>query len=464
MKKNLVKVAIVGRANVGKSTLFNRLIEKNKALISSIPGTTRDRNIDDVKWRDRQFTLIDTGGLDIEKNDMGLIETGIINQTNIAIKDADLILFVIDGQQGVSPSDKIIADNLLRQGLKDKILLVANKIDSLRYQALDQGVFKLKLGEPQHVSAANGSGCGDLLDVIITRLNTKKSQRQEPILNSIKVAIIGKPNVGKSSLLNSILGEDRVIVSNIAHTTRESHDEAFEYNEHHFTLVDTAGIRKQNRIDTGSLEEKSVDKAIETVERCDVVLLVTEVDKSLELQDKKIMQAIIDNNKSVIIVANKWDLIPNKDTNTINEYIDYYRHIMPYIWWAPIIFTSAKENQRTKKILDLILDIKKAREIQITDHQLEHFMKHQIKKHKPIRGRHVKNPYIYRLLQEGNNPPRFAVYVNDPRLLHVSYLRYLQNSLREEYKIIGTPIQIEVRDWKGPQDRRTKKAKPIGLL
>ena len=449
MKTKLAQVAIIGRANVGKSTLFNRLIEKNKAIVSMVSGTTRDRNIDNVKWRDREFILVDTGGLDIDKKYPGIIEENIVKQARKAIANANLILFIIDAKEGVLRSDKELARELIKQHLKNKIILVVNKADSLKWRNPDAEIYKLNLGEPQMVSAANGSGCGDLLDLIIKKLPKKISQQKEKEgEEAIKVAIVGKPNVGKSSLLNSILGEERVIVTDIPHTTRESHDTEFEYKDKKFLLIDTAGMRKKGKIEPRSLERKSVDKSISTIKRADVVVLVVEAPEKIETQDKKITQEILENSKSLIIAVNKWDLIPEKDTNTVNKYMDYYHGNLPYLWWAPIIFISAKDDLRTKKILDLILEIQKSRQVRISDEDLQKFLISQIKKHKPSRGQGLKNPYIFKIQQSGTNPPRFDIFVNDPKILHFSYIRFIQNNLRETFDIIGTPIQIEVKRWK----------------
>lgn len=452
MKNKIPKIAIVGRANVGKSTLFNRLIEKNKALVSSIAGTTRDRNIDIACWRDRQFELIDTGGLDIDNTIEKKIAQGIVSQAEQGIASADLILFLIDIKTGVLPSDKQIAHKLTKAGLKEKIILVGNKADNIKLRQYHKDIFSLGLGEPQFISAANGAGTGDLLDLIVERLpvnfaHTSVSEKEQP-QPKIKIAIVGRPNVGKSSLLNSILGEDRVIVTDIAHTTREAHDTSFVYNGNTFTIVDTAGIRKHARIKPGSLERKSVDKSLAAIRDADVVLLVTEAQKKIDVQDKKISQEILESGKSVIIVANKWDLISGKDTNTVNEHKKYYELTFPYLWWAPLIFISAKEHQRTRKILDLVIDVKKSREMRIADSQLDKFLKSKIKQHRPSRGKGLKNPYIYEIKQLGINPPHFAIYVNDTTILHFSYLRFLQNNLREQFKIIGTPIRFELIKWK----------------
>ncbi len=456
--KKIAKVAIVGRANVGKSTLFNRLIEKNKALISDTPGTTRDSNIDIVNWQGRSFEVIDTGGIDLELKHPDDIEKGILKQAQKNIDTADLILFLIDVKAGALLADKEIAKILKKKNNK-KIILVGNKADSLKLRQAESPVYKLGFGEPFYVSAANGSGIGDLLDEILSRLSKEKTLKVAEDDNTIKIAIVGKPNVGKSSLLNSILGEERVIVTDKPHTTRESHDSFFFYKENNFTIIDTAGMIRKARINPKSLEKKSIGKSIDAIKEADVVILVTEVQKKIDTQDKKITQKILEEGKSLIIAANKWDIIENKETNDINEYKSYYYSQFPYLWWAPLIFISAKSGQRSKKILDMAIEVRKSRNITISQSQLDDFLKSKIKQHKPSRGKGLKNPYIYKIEQVKTNPPKFFIYVNDPTILHFSYIRFLQNNLREKFKISGTPIQMEVKKWVGNKNETNNRSR-----
>ena len=248
-----------------------------------------------------------------------------------------------------------------------------------------------------------------------------------------------------------------MIVSDIPHTTREAHDTGFEYKDHDFIIFDTAGLRKKAKVERAGLEEKSRGKSLAALHNCDVAVLITEVDKKIDAQDKKITQEILSSGKSVVIVANKWDLVKEKDTNTVNRFIDYYRVSFPYLWWAPVIFVSAKEHLRSRKILDLIIDIKSSREIKISDSRLNKFLKSKIKRHRPSRGQGLKNPYIYEIKQTDINPPRFDILVNDPKILHFSYIRFLQNNLREEFKIIGTPIRIEVKKWESEKNKMSSR-------
>lgn len=450
MNPSLPKVVIVGRANVGKSTLFNRIIEKQKALVSSMAGTTRDRNIAVGEWRGQSFELTDTGGLDIDLSEETHqdIAKGVIKQALQAIKNADLILFVVDTNEGATPADKKLAGELIKKNYQSKIILVGNKAESARNKKYDTDIYRLGFGEPLFISAASGSGVGDLLEIVLEKIKHVEIAPRDPkAVQPIKVTLLGRPNVGKSSILNSILGEDRVIVSEIAHTTRESHDTEFNYNGRDFIIIDTAGIRRKARMDKEGLEKKSVGKSIAAIHECDVAVLVTDVNQKIDMQDKKITQEILESGKSVIIVANKWDLVDDKDTDTINSYVDRYRLDFPYLWWAPLIFVSAKENLRTKKILELIQEVVASRAFWIADSQLDKFLKQRIKQHKPSRGKGLKNPYIYEIHQVAINPPRFEIYVNDPTTLHFSYIRFLQNNMREQFKIIGTPIQIELKKW-----------------
>lgn len=458
MDWNLPQVAIIGRANVGKSTLFNRIIGQSKALISDIAGTTRDRNIGVAEWRGQNFQLVDTGGLDINLKEETHqdIASGIIKQAYQAASKADLIIFLINAVDGATTNDRELLQELLKHNYRSKMIFVANKAETARQNKYDNSIFKLGLGEPLFISATSGSGVGDLLDVVVERLPKRKKQKSKTEAPIIKVAIVGKPNVGKSSLLNSILGEERVIVSPVPHTTREAHDTDFLYKDYHFVIADTAGLKKKARLKSG-LEKKSAQKSIGAIENCDVAIFLTEVQEKLDTQDKKITQAILESGKSLIIAANKWDLIKDKETNTVNQYKDYYRAQLPYLWWAPLIFISAKDDLRSRKILDSIIEIYKSRHVEIANSALDKFLKSKIKQHRPSRGKGLKNPYIYEIEQVKTNPPRFVIYVNDPLILHFSYIRFLQNNLREQFKIIGTPIQVEVQKRKEDKKATTYK-------
>jgi GTP-binding protein len=446
----LSKIAIIGRANVGKSTLFNCLTEKNKAIISNIPGTTRDRNYAPVEWRGFAFELVDTGGLDIVHDKA--FEEDVIKQATFALNEAGLILFVVDAKNGLMPQDKQVV-SLLKKSRK-QILLVANKVDGARIRQQLAEFYRLGLGDPIPVSALNGTGTGDLLDLIVDKFKQKKpvydpqdtTDDAPPV--KIKVAIIGKPNVGKSSIVNSILGEERVITSSTPYTTRDSQDIEFKYQDQNYLLIDTAGIRKRNKI-KNKLERFSVKQSLISIKRAEVALLVTDVTTSLSRQDKILSEAILESEKSVIIIANKWDLVPDKDEVTINKYIKYYQAFFPYLTFAPIVFTSALEGQRVKKILEVAKEVYDERFREISENALDKFIKKVIKIHPPAKGKGTKKPKIHGLKQLKTDPPIFELIKDYKSDLHISYIRFIENKLREKFGFLGTPIIIKVRKLKG---------------
>lgn len=453
--KPLPQVVIFGRANTGKSTLFNRLIEKPKALTSKIAGTTRDLNIGRVFWNGLNFDLIDTGGIEtiLPKKKLKQLAPAanldfaheIISRTQAALKKADLILFVVDVQAGLLPADRELI-RACRQLLPDKkIILVANKTDSLKYQNRSAEFYKLGLGDPVLVSAVTGLGTGDLLDIVVSNLKKFKSSKANQIesAQALKITIIGKPNVGKSSLLNAILGENRVIVSPIAFTTRESIDTELEYSGQKITLIDTAGIRRQAKIAEG-LEHISVKTSLANAQSSDLCLLVIDLSEPITVQDKKLSELLLQSKTSIIIIANKWDLIENKETNTINKYQTYiYRHF-PYLTWAPIIFLSAKTQQNVHRVLDLALQICQNRKLKISDSALNKFLKNAIKKHRPSQSKLYGRPYLYGFTQVKTDPPRFEIKCSKNLRINPTYIRYLENALRQEFQLEGIPVQIEL--------------------
>lgn len=442
------KVVIVGRTNVGKSTLFNTLIEEQKSLVSAIPGTTRDRYEADCIWRGQVIRLVDTGGLDIDVADE--IERNIKLQAEMAMEEADLLLFVVDAQTGVQKEDRDLAQELLRG---DKpVVVVGNKADNKRIRADLQGKgwSRWPLAQPIPVSAMQSKGTGDLLDVLFEAL---KEHGKEPVeineLTATRVSVIGRPNVGKSSLLNAITGQHRFITSAQEHTTREPNDTHITVDGQNYTLIDTAGVRRLARVHAGKskLEISGVERSLRAAKRSDVVLFVIDVSRKITSQDKHLAGKVVESGASAIIVANKWDLIPDKETGTINEYEDYIRALLPMLSYAPIVFTSAATGKRVPSLFDVIDRVYKNRFTQLSEQEAHEFISRAIVKHKPSRGKGVSHPTIQYFRQARVNPPTFWLGIKQKRtdILADSYLRFLQNLLREHFSFDGTPIHIKVK-------------------
>ncbi len=452
--KKLPRVVICGRTNVGKSTLFNRLAETKKAIVSDLAGTTRDRNFAKVAWQNKEFELIDTGGLDIF--DEPELEQNIKKQIQIALQQASVVIFVMDGKMDLLPQDKEIAKNLLE--LKKPVVLAINKIDSLKDQhKVDADVHKLKFKHSQICSGLNGLGTGDLLDVITDLLPKQKLADEEK--ESTKIAIIGQPNVGKSSLLNAIIGEERVVVSEIAHTTRDINDVEFQYGKDLFVLIDTAGLRRKARVGKwkgegkrflAKIEKEGVGSTINAIREADIVLLVLEVHKRINAQDKAIVQTIVDEGKSLILVLNKWDLIPEKDAATIKKYEKYFYTSLPFATWAPIIMTSAKTKQRVKKVLDLALKVKENQEREIPEEEIADLREHFFNKYKPkqkqtiTHGQQKKPLKLGRFEQIDTKPPTFYIHSKNPKMVAPSLVKIIEKMFRQKYDFKGTPIKLIV--------------------
>ena len=450
-------VAIVGRPNVGKSTLFNRLAERRMAIVDDVPGTTRDRLMTEAEWTGVVFDIIDTGGLDPTQVGPGkgqeplsigshqFIEE-IRSQAEVAIQEADAILLVVDGQAGVTPADREITESLrkaqeLVEGkLYPPILLVINKCENAESRQNAVQFYELGFKEIYIISAIHGSGTGDMLDALVDQLPEGGEEEED---TSVKIAIVGKPNVGKSSLLNKITGEDRVIVSNIPGTTRDSIDTRIVYNDVPITIIDTAGIRKRGSVEPG-VEKYSVLRAMKAIERSDVALLVVDAYEGVKSQDTHVAGYILDEWKSAVVIINKWDLI-EKDTHTMVEFTNYVRYELNFMDYVPILFTSALTGQRVNKILDLALRVQEERMIRLPTSQVNRIIQNAQDKHpSPSKaGKHFK---IYYGSQVRNDPPTFLLHVNNPKLSHFTYLRYLENQIREEAPFVGTPIKIILRE------------------
>ena len=431
-------VAIIGRPNVGKSTFFNYIVGKRISIVEDIPGVTRDRITADANWRDRDFTLIDTGGIEPESDDVILSQ--MRRQANIAINLADVIIFITDIRQGVTAADEDIA--LMLRKSKKPVILVCNKSDSYGKEPAELYEFyNLGLGDPYSVSAANAKGIGDVLDAIYEALPTEKEKDEDNL--TIKVAIIGKPNVGKSSLVNKILGENRVIVSNIAGTTRDAIDSEFENEYGKYIFIDTAGIRRKSKIED-NLEKYSIMRTLLAVERADVCLLMIDANEGITAQDATIAGEAHEAGKGIIIVVNKWDEY-KKENGTLEKYKKEVYNKLSYLSYAPIIFISAKTGQRVDKLFNIINNVANQNALRVSTSVLNQVLNEAIAIVQPPtdKGKRLR---IYYMTQASTKPPTFIVFVNDKKLFHFSYERYLVNQLRKEFGLEGTPIRMIVRE------------------
>ncbi len=468
--RKLPLIAIVGRANVGKSTMWNRLTETGRAIVSDIPHTTRDRNYAPVIWRGEAIEAVDTGGLDAEQGSE--IGRGILRQAEIAIREADLVLFLVDAREGAQPRDRDLAREARR--LNPRILLVANKVDNPKYIGAAQSneLWSLSLGEPVPCSAATGRGIGDLLDRVLQEL-LRSGKTPQPIAEhaGLRLVVMGRPNVGKSSVVNSILGEERVIVSPVAHTTREPMDTEIEWKGEPVTLVDTAGMRKRARIERGGLEEDAVERNRQALSRADVAFLILDATEDPKQQDKHLAGLLEDETKGLAIVVNKWDLIEAKGTRTAQEHAIRIRGSFPFLRWAPIVFVSAKTNLRTQKLLDLAFQIREERRRTITYNALQKFLKSIIAKNKPLAEAGTLSPYVHDVTQIGIEPPTFLITVRGQKaVLHKNWIKFFEKRLREKFGFTGTPIVMkaqntELRYEELPEDKKrrvSRKKRPIG--
>ncbi len=443
-------VALVGRPNVGKSSLFNRLAGERLAIVDDTPGTTRDRIFAESEWNGRNFAIIDTGGIDPGHGGRTPLSIGSADfiaeirlQAQVAIRDADVVLFVTDGETGVTEPDREVAEILRRSQKKledgtfwPPIFLVVNKCESEERRNAAAEFYELGLGDPYPVSALHGTGTGDLLDDLVAAF---PPQPEEEESEGVKIAIAGKPNAGKSSLLNQLAGAERAIVSAIPGTTRDAIDTLIEFDGLPVTLIDTAGIRKRGKIDPG-VEKYSVLRAFKAIERADVVLLVIDAETGITAQDAHIAGYILEAWKSCVVLVNKWDAI-EKDNLTMEDYTRKIRQGLNFMDYVPLLFISAKTGQRVDKVLPLALQVQEERLVRLTTSQLNQVLQNAQDVH-PAPSRAGRQMKIYYGTQVRSDPPTFMVFVNDPRLMHFSYMRYLENRIRDKYGFIGTPIRI----------------------
>ncbi|MBK8781291.1 MAG: ribosome biogenesis GTPase Der [Anaerolineales bacterium] len=443
-------VALVGRPNVGKSTLFNRLAGERLAIVDDTPGTTRDRLFGESEWNGRAFSIVDTGGIDPTHGGKTPLSTGSVDfiddirrQAQVAIQEADAVLFVNDGETGVTEPDREVATILRRSQKKlpdgtfwPPIFLVVNKCESRERREQSSEFYELGLGEPFAISAIHGTSTGDLLDALVASF---PEQKEDEIDDSIKIALVGKPNAGKSSLLNKLVGVERVIVSPIAGTTRDSIDTKIDFDGVEVTLIDTAGIRRRGKIEHG-VEQYSVLRSFKSIERADVALLMIDATTGITSQDAHIAGFILDEWKSCVVLVNKWDAI-EKDGETMDAFTAKIRQDLNFMDYVPILYISAKTGQRVDQVMPMALQVQEERLARLTTSTINEII-HKAQDahpHPSHAGRALKMFYG---TQVRSDPPTFMIYVNEPSLMHFSYIRYLENQIRMEYSFLGTPIRI----------------------
>ena len=448
-------VALVGRPNVGKSTLFNRLAGERLAVVDDTPGTTRDRLVAEAEWNGITFNIVDTGGIDPtnlrRKEPLSVDSADYISQiraqAEMAASEADVILFLVDVENGVTPADQEVAGILrnLQQKHAGKlyppVLLIVNRCDNEQRRVQAAEFYRLGMGDPIPISALHGTGTGDMLDQLIESMAAKTRPELEPD-TSVKIAIVGRPNVGKSSLLNRLLGEDRVIVSPIPGTTRDAVDTQLTYHGTPITLIDTAGIRRRGRIEPG-VEKYSVLRALKAMDRADVVLLLVDATEGVAAQDAHIAGMAIDKMKSVVVIVNKWDAI-SKDAHTMPAYTLHVREQLNFLDYVPVLFISALTGQRIGQVLPTALRVQEERLRRIPTGEFNRLLRQALSAHAPPsrKGKQLKITFAS---QVRSNPPTFLFHVNDPELVHFSYQRYLENRIRDHYGFLGTPLRLSFR-------------------
>jgi GTPase len=443
MSERLPVIAVVGRPNVGKSTFFNRIVGSRVAIVDDTPGVTRDRNFAQADWAGHHFFIVDTGGI-VEGSDLAM-DKAIRQQAMLAVDEADVILFLVDTKEGVQPLDQKLAEVLRKTDRP--VLLVANKSDNLPFNQDHQEFWSLGMGEPIPVSALSGKGSGDLLDLVLEAIPDAPDEGHAE--DAIRVAVVGKPNVGKSSFVNRLIGEERVVVSEVAGTTRDPVDTPFKYHGKDLVFVDTAGLRRQAKV-KDNIEYYSTirtDRAIYGSDVC--VVLIDTSDEELHAQDIKVIRQAWDAGKAVILLANKWDLV-EKETMTSVDFTKSIRTRIPFLKWVPILFVSALTGQRVRKCLDMILEVHEQRHRRIETHEVNEVLERLIYRQPPPlhRGHRVKVKYA---TQATTSPPTFAIFTNFPKALPDSYIRFLHNGFREAWTFMGAPLRLRIR---GGKDRR----------
>ncbi len=431
-------VAIVGRPNVGKSTIFNRIVGERVSIVEDVPGVTRDRIYNSAEWLGKEFNIIDTGGIDL--SDEPFLEQ-IRAQAEIAIDEADVIIFITNGREGVTDADEQVAKILYRSN--KPIVLAINKVDNPEMRDQIYDFYSLGFGEPYPISGSHGLGLGDMLDAV--RAHFPKEEEEEYPDDTVKFSLIGRPNVGKSSILNALLGEDRVIVSDIAGTTRDAIDTTYTFDGQDYVMFDTAGMRKRGKV-YESTEKYSVLRAMRAIERSDVVLVVINAEEGIREQDKRIAGYAHDAGRAIIIVVNKWDAI-NKDEKTINVWTEDIREQFQFLSYAPIVFVSAKTKQRLNNLFPLINQVSDNHSLRVQSSMLNDVISDAVAMNpSPMdKGKRLK---IFYTTQVAVKPPTFVVFVNDPELMHFSYERFLENRIREAFPFEGTPIRVIARKRK----------------
>lgn len=429
-------VAVVGRPNVGKSTLFNRIIGKRIAIVEDTPGVTRDRIYADANWLTHAFTLVDTGGIEPVQED--IISTQMRRQAQLAIDTADVILFLVDGREGITAADEEVA-HMLRRSHKPVVLAV-NKVDHPKYEDAAYDFYSLGIGSPFTISGEQGLGLGDLLDEVVSHF---PAPAEDEAQEATRIAIVGKPNVGKSSLVNALLGYERTIVSEVAGTTRDAVDTPFTHGGQPYVLVDTAGIRRKRAIDDATIERYSVIRSLGAIRRADVVLIVIDAAQGMSEQDVRIAGYVHEEGKASVVIVNKWDLI-EKDTHTMNRFKKKLYADLAFMDYVPILFISAKTGQRVTKVLELARHAYEQNCMRVSTGTLNDILNEAVTVTEPPsdKGRRLK---IYYGTQVSTKPPTFVLFVNDPELMHFSYKRYLENYFRKSFGIDATPIRLIIR-------------------